>query len=566
MKKKVISKWYVFVMVAVLALAFLPVFQVRTKAEEIAAPLDFTVEDPAVSGPGWTWDGSAKTLTLNGLVLDLTKYSEEYDGAIALPDDSTVVVSGENRIAVSGMVNENDGHTALFSLGNLTITGDGTLATEASNGAEGVYCGKELSVSGTGEGLNLLCNGSTFVLGAEEKLTLDNTSLTSELYGSDNEFAYPAVLIVANNGDLDAGDVLTIKSSWLSFNIHGMDSQGIITFYGNVVMDDTYASIQAAEDASYTRIIQACNGSISIENKSLVTLDTTANGKANGTMLVANYIDPKCTLSRSITISDSEVYVHSAGGVLDASFGKIDILNSAVGVESGQTAFFGGPLGINIDSSGVWINSANGFYTSAIRCNGPMNISNSYVYAEISGEHDNGLNVNNGSTLTISGEDTVVELVGDRAGLELSADKTLYPSKDAPYVLSDGLEAVEGGTLQRVEGSDNMVFWSYSESTLSVDENNNVVNAATYVKIAKPEEISYKVSSDTQTSWTRGSSAGLTFKIERNINNETTFAHYTGAAVDGKALTASDCDVASGSLILTLKPAYLENIADAEAQ
>ena len=75
------------------------------------------------------------------------------------------------------------------------------------------------------------------------------------------------------------------------------------------------------------------------------------------------------------------------------------------------------------------------------------------------------------------------------------------------------------------------------------------------------EKITYTVTAGGDGTWTRGSADGFTMTVKRSAVDETTFSRFTGVTVDGKALSASDYEAAAGSLVLTLKAAYLETLS-----
>lgn len=63
------------------------------------------------------------------------------------------------------------------------------------------------------------------------------------------------------------------------------------------------------------------------------------------------------------------------------------------------------------------------------------------------------------------------------------------------------------------------------------------------------------------TSWTKGSTAGASFRFERKENPEATFEHFSHVEVDGKRLAETDYEAVAGSVVITLKPAFLETLS-----
>ena len=73
------------------------------------------------------------------------------------------------------------------------------------------------------------------------------------------------------------------------------------------------------------------------------------------------------------------------------------------------------------------------------------------------------------------------------------------------------------------------------------------------------DEIAYRLDKG-DSSYTKGSKTGLTFVFKRNVEDETTFGHFAGLAVDGKELAESNYSKKSGSVVIGLKPAYLDTL------
>ncbi|MBQ9006355.1 MAG: hypothetical protein IJ092_08270 [Atopobiaceae bacterium] len=65
--------------------------------------------------------------------------------------------------------------------------------------------------------------------------------------------------------------------------------------------------------------------------------------------------------------------------------------------------------------------------------------------------------------------------------------------------------------------------------------------------------------------WTKGSGTPLEFTFKRSDADETTFGHFTGVSVDGQKLKRDVAyTAASGSVVVTLKPGYLETLGTGE--
>ena len=73
--------------------------------------------------------------------------------------------------------------------------------------------------------------------------------------------------------------------------------------------------------------------------------------------------------------------------------------------------------------------------------------------------------------------------------------------------------------------------------------------------------ITYSVSEQT---WTKGSTDGALFTVNRSADDDKTFSLFDSAEVDGTKLTSDNYEAAAGSLKLVLKAAYLETLAEGD--
>ena len=78
----------------------------------------------------------------------------------------------------------------------------------------------------------------------------------------------------------------------------------------------------------------------------------------------------------------------------------------------------------------------------------------------------------------------------------------------------------------------------------------------------KPDEgVSYRNSEGDGTQWTKGSSVTADFTFKRSVNDAETISHFTGIQVDGKDVDATNYAAEPGSVVVKLKPAYLETLS-----
>ena len=78
---------------------------------------------------------------------------------------------------------------------------------------------------------------------------------------------------------------------------------------------------------------------------------------------------------------------------------------------------------------------------------------------------------------------------------------------------------------------------------------------------ATPVVVTYTVTGGANSTWTKGSSSGVTITVKRSEADETCFSHFTSVLIDGTTLAANDYDAKAGSTVITLKAATLQKLS-----
>ena len=180
-------------------------------------PLDFISDQTSRSGEGWSWDLESATLTLNNLVLNLTKYTEEYSAAIllpALPNGVKLVLVSGNRVGVSGVAADNEAHLGIYAEGDLTIEGgEGKLNVVAIDGANGIETGGNLTINnvqGSEELPGMVLLGMDYCLAAGDVLQINNSEITAGISGTNEDpSAAKYTLIGVNTNKAENGVEIT---------------------------------------------------------------------------------------------------------------------------------------------------------------------------------------------------------------------------------------------------------------------------------------------------------------------------------------------------------------------
>ncbi|MBQ9021769.1 MAG: hypothetical protein IJ113_07125, partial [Eggerthellaceae bacterium] len=77
----------------------------------------------------------------------------------------------------------------------------------------------------------------------------------------------------------------------------------------------------------------------------------------------------------------------------------------------------------------------------------------------------------------------------------------------------------------------------------------------------QPDAISYSNTAGDGSTWTKGSKNTLDFTFKRNVDDSKTYDAFEGLQVDGKDVPNSNYTSQAGSVIVKLKPAYLETLS-----
>ena len=205
-----------------LLLGLLPttVFATNTSPTEIRwVAMDFRDGIKDVSGDGYSWEKSTKTLTLDefdGIVYDGTR---ENSAAILLPADSTIVLNGENTL-----VTESDSCRGIYSEGGkLTVEGKGTLDMDIeSSGGSGFYLDNGGSVSFEGRvQLDVETEGNViYIYNASGNSPLISISKNARIAFSD-ELGEKAIYVVRKNS-------ATSSENWFNYDEEFDRNKGIV--------------------------------------------------------------------------------------------------------------------------------------------------------------------------------------------------------------------------------------------------------------------------------------------------------------------------------------------------
>ena len=143
----------------------------------------------------------------------------------------------------------------------------------------------------------------------------------------------------------------------------------------------------------------------------------------------------------------------------------------------------------------------------------------------------------------------------DGAQITLTADTTLYAvwEEDAPAETTT--EATTTTTTEATTTTTTEATTTVAETTVPTtvaEETTTTVAPATYTFI------------EGGGTWTMGSTLGLSFRASRSESDELTFSNFVGVRVDGIDVGPDRFDAVAGSVIVTLKPDYLQALGPGE--
>ncbi len=230
------------------------------------------------------------------------------------------------------------------------------------------------------------------------------------------------------------------------------------------------------------------------------------------------------------------------------------------------------------DRSGNVPDDIEGATSSSYTIPKNLNVGVTYYYCDI-----NAVSREGGKTGVA--ESAVVAVTVSKAAPTMTEPtaKTLTYSGSAQELVNAG--STKDGTMQYALGTATEATGSYSTSIPTAtnagtyyvwykvvgDGNHNDSEAkCVTVTIAMggdpaPTKPTYAATTGSGSEYAEGSDGTLTFVFKRSEGDEKTFEHFRSASVDGRSLTRDrDYTATSGSVVITLQPAYLATLAAGE--
>ncbi len=144
------------------------------------------------------------------------------------------------------------------------------------------------------------------------------------------------------------------------------------------------------------------------------------------------------------------------------------------------------------------------------------------------------------------------------------------PLEEGEYIMSINVVPTEEG-LEFLSEEDEYGFFDYSGTILMngepischYDKESNTLSLE-YSFTTLPQEITYSCTAGDGNEWTKGSGTESEFTFSRSVDDESTFAHFTGIQIDGADVAETNYAAEAGSVNIRLSSAYLETLSEGE--
>ena len=138
---------------------------------------------------------------------------------------------------------------------------------------------------------------------------------------------------------------------------------------------------------------------------------------------------------------------------------------------------------------------------------------------------------------------------------------TLICKRDASHVETETAKATSAVTKEPTEAEEGVKTYT---ATFTNPAFKTQAKTESIPKLKPDGGVSYRSVEGDGLQWTKGSSATADFAFKRSVDDSVTFSHFTGIQVDGKDVDPADYTAEPGSVVVKLKPAYLESLAVGE--
>ena len=362
---------------------------------------DGNASDILDDGGSVSYDVESNTLILNGAELKDTSY---YAVIISQLDSINILLVGDNVIAASETTSYSDSNVAaLYSSGEITISGSGTLAADSKgSGYPVIYSASALKIGGDASVKVTANEGSMgiFAQGSTSDVELSGNADVTVITSSNTGIYAEGNVIISENANVsvDVDGSGTALAADEAINISGgsvyatsATGNAMYAVTGGIHISDGYTeavSESARPAVNAPGIVEITGGELRAEAWGNIAIQATNEHDPFGEFVVTNAKvtaishpvgstnpPPAIYAPADIRITNSEVYAESEGYGMYSNT-TIDLTGSAVDVIS-ATDWAMASRGLNIDNSAVRARSPEG--NDAIYILGAMGVDDSWI-------------------------------------------------------------------------------------------------------------------------------------------------------------------------------------------
>ena len=363
----------------------------------------YTAGAAAGDGSTWAWDG-ADDMTLNGYnggsIAAGGKLNVSYEGNNTVANeygDGIFVVDGANEgaelnISGTGTLTATAEGNALYSSGDMTISGTGAVTAKSGSG-EGILADGDMTI--TGGGTVDACSERDCGVVAKETLTVSNSTLTAQGFGSGiyafdgltidaatvRAYAYPAREDSPTAIFTDEGDITIKNGSFVHAYAEGENASGIYSYnYGAggpggriFIIDSTveaiahyinydggnqplppiinggFVEVDPDVNARTFGIFALTEDGLTPATISITRSHVTAEGNTAAILAVVNSADG--SIAGTINIVDSIIETPNGGRICDVRF--VDTEPADAPYQRGQTIGTANDVITDLDSNAI---------------------------------------------------------------------------------------------------------------------------------------------------------------------------------------------------------------------
>ena len=357
----------------------------------------------AGDGSTWAWDG-ADDMTLNGYnggsIAAHGKLNVSYEGDNTVANeygDGIFVVDGANEgaelnISGTGTLTATAEGNALYSSGDMTISGTGAVTAKSGSG-EGILADGDMTITGGGT-VDVRSERDCGVV-AKETLTVSNSTLTAQGFGSGiyafdgltidaatvRAYAYPAREDSPTAIFTDEGDITIKNGSFVHAYAEGENASGIYSYNygaggpgGRIFISDStveaiahyinydggnqplppiinggFVEVDPDVNARTFGIFALTEDGLTPATISITRSHVTAEGNTAAIMAVVNSADG--SIAGTINIVDSIIETPNGGRICDVRF--VDTEPADAPYQRGQTIGTANDVITDLDSDAI---------------------------------------------------------------------------------------------------------------------------------------------------------------------------------------------------------------------